>query len=84
MLKIFSVYDNKAKAFRQPFIVETTGDAVRAFTTWANDPNSQICKFPTDFCLFEHGVFDPIIGSVEGLKLSINLGLADQYVKKEG
>lgn len=54
-LKAFSVYDEKAECFAHPFFVSATGIATRMLATWANNPESTICKYPSDFTLYEVG-----------------------------
>jgi len=59
MLKpIFSVYDSAAKTYCVPFFSDNVATAVRAFAHAANDPSSEISRFPSDFILFHFGNFD--------------------------
>ena len=58
MLKVFTVYDNKAEAYLQPFFMRTKGEAIRAFADSVNDPNHMFNRHPEDFTLFELGEFD--------------------------
>lgn len=52
MLKMFSIYDQKAKAYITPFFLPTAGMAVRTFTDMVNDPACQFSKHPEDYTLF--------------------------------
>lgn len=61
-LKVFSIFDHKAKAFMQPFYQQTEGLAIRAFTSAVNDPSTQFNKYPEDFVLYCHGVWDDAVG----------------------
>jgi len=58
LLKIFSVYDSKVEAYIQPFYMNSTGAAMRAFEDTVNDPESALNKHPEDYTLFELGTFD--------------------------
>lgn len=56
--RIFSVYDTKSEAYLQPFFMSTSGQAIRAITDCANDPNHQFGRHPADYTLFDLGQFD--------------------------
>lgn len=60
MLKMFTVYDSKAESYLRPFSMLSTGEAIRGFITTLNDGQSELCKYPADFTLFELGTFDPL------------------------
>jgi len=83
-IKIFAVYDFKAECYRHPFFMPTTGQAVRAFEGMANDVKSEIGSYPKDFGLFECGNFDDKLGEVSRLSVLVNLGMASDFVRKEG
>jgi len=57
-LKIFSVFDSKVGAYMSPFFMRSAGEAIRALIATARDPKSQFGAFPSDYTLFEVGVFD--------------------------
>lgn len=76
MLHIFSVYDSKAEAFITPFFAPTAGVASRQWSQACNDQDTQFCKFPSDYTLFELGSFDPMDGQFSILATPISLGLA--------
>ena len=50
--KIFAVYDDKAKAFINPFFLPEIGIAVREFCNCANNPDHAFCRNPGDYTLF--------------------------------
>lgn len=58
MPRVFAVYDYKSEAYMQPFSMETTGQAIRAFSDSVNDPKSVWHRHPKDFVLYELGSFD--------------------------
>lgn len=57
-LCMYSVFDNKAKIFLQPFFMQNDAVATRFFVDAANDPDSIICKHPEDYALMYLGTFD--------------------------
>lgn len=79
MIKLFSVYDSKVKAYRFPFFMQSTGQAIRAFTDLVNDGGkSEVAKYPEDFSLFDHGSFDDQTGEMS-CSNAVNLGLAANF-----
>lgn len=76
MLTIFSIYDQKADAFIQPWFLPNTATGIRAFSDAANDPETNMCKHPEDYTLFELGTFDPSKGKIKLHKVPLSLGLA--------
>lgn len=61
---MFAVYDIKSQIFGSPFFSVNANTAVRSFAAAANDPNSEISQFPTDFILYELGSFDDTTGVI--------------------
>nr|QJB20037.1 MAG: nonstructural protein [Microvirus sp.] len=55
---MFTVFDAAAKTFCTPFFSENISTAMRAFQYAANDPQSEISKYPADYTLFHFGTFD--------------------------
>lgn len=80
ILKIFSVYDNKAAAFLPPFFMSNTAVAQRAFSDAVSDPSHAFAKNPTDYNLFEVGSFDDLTAVITPLALFENLGMAANYL----
>jgi len=67
ILKIFAVYDSKARFFGQPFFDQEEGSALRNFGDAVNDgsnPNNMWHRHPEDFSLFELGEFDNGSGEI--------------------
>lgn len=65
--KIYSIRDQKAEYFTQPFYSKTHGEAERQFTTWCNDPQTAMHKFPEDFDLYHIGTLDDQTGKIDSL-----------------
>lgn len=64
-LKLFSIFDDKAKAFIAPFALPEFAQATRAFAQGMTDEKSELSKSPMDYSLFYIGSFDPLAGTVE-------------------
>lgn len=56
--KIFTIYDQKAKAYLQPFYSNNNATAVRIISDLTNDPDHTFSKHPEDYTLQEIGSFD--------------------------
>ncbi len=63
-MKIFSVYDDKADAYTQPFFATTAGVAIRQFQQAANEEGHQFNRHAADYTLFELGEFDEHTGAI--------------------
>lgn len=50
---IFGIKDEAAKAFVTYFHAPTAAVAIRNFETNANDPNSNIGRYPEDYALYQ-------------------------------
>lgn len=75
----YSIYDSKSKTYTPPFFMRQRGEAIRAFTQTANDPSSNINKFPEDYSLFHIGFYDDNTGKLEYCNPD-NIGLATQFI----
>lgn len=80
--KMYTAYDSKVELYLPPFFMRTRGEAVRAWETAVNDPQTQMCRHPDDFTLFEIGEFDDSTGCVEMYGAKISLGLALEFKEK--
>lgn len=77
---LFTVYDDKSEAYLQPFFLQTIGQAIRAFTDCANDPNHQFGRHPADYTLFELGSFDDSNAGFALYDTPKNIGKALEFV----
>lgn len=75
-MKVFSVYDDKADAFLQPFFMRTEQEAIRAFIGAATEANHQFNLHAADFTLYEIGTFSEQVGSIIPLDPIRGLGNA--------
>lgn len=83
MLKVFAVYDLKAKHFATPFFMNTIGEAVRGFADVANDNSTTIFRHPSDYILFQIGDLDGEKGLLLPLDKHVHLGLASDFVERK-
>lgn len=81
--KVFTIYDSKAEAFMNPFLMSKKGQAIRAFENSINDPSTQFHQHPADYTLFEIGEFDDETGNYSMYDAKLNLGTALEFIKKE-
>lgn len=79
--KVFSICDEKAHAWLQPFFFETTGLAIRAITDCVNDPNHSFNRHAADYTLFQIAQFDDHTAEFEEVKIC--LGNLVEFKNKE-
>lgn len=74
LLRAYSLLDMKAGAFTPPFFMAHDAQAIRAAVELAQDRNTTVGRYPSDFALCAVGCFDDASGSfvVEGMR---NLGV---------
>lgn len=58
ILKAYSVFDNKALQYHQPFFTSTDGAATRMVRDLVEDNNTQLGRHPSDFSLWFVGTWD--------------------------
>lgn len=63
-MKVYSVKDQKAQFFMNPFIQRNRGEAIRGFTQASSDPKTLFSQSPEDFDLFELGEWDETLGKI--------------------
>lgn len=80
-LDVFSVFDSKIGAFAQPFFSSNISTAQRAFAYAANDPTTDIGRFPADMALFHLGTWDNDTCEFD-LITPFRLSLAISFVNK--
>lgn len=81
IIKMFSVFDQKALAFMPPFFTPRSEQAVRSFTECANDPAHGFCRSPQDYTLYELGTFNDDSATFNILPQPLPLGSAVQFKK---
>lgn len=69
MIKLaFSVYDNKAMTYSNPFYSLNIPTAIRDFTSACRDVSLDLHKYPEDFTLQYLGTFDDANGKLISLQ----------------
>lgn len=63
-MKIFTVYDEPAGAFLQPFFEKTRATAIRSFMDACSRPDHQFVTHSSDYTLFAVGDFDEVTGLI--------------------
>lgn len=77
--KIFTIYDEKAKAYLPPFFLPESGQAIRSFSNCINSNDHQFSKNPEDYTLFTLGTFDDNSSILEPYALK-SLGNGVQFI----
>lgn len=77
--QLCSVFDSKAKVFSNPFVSTNNATALREFERAVNDRNTDLFNYPTDYSLYNLGVFDDNSGLITSHPEPQLLGLAVQY-----
>lgn len=78
--KIFAVYDVKAQAYATPFLYNHKPEAIRAFMTASNDPQTNLNKYPADYKLYYLGEFDDQSGKYTSLNIPEYLNTASDFI----
>lgn len=79
LLRLFTVYDEKAECYLPPFTFKTRGEAVRAFTESCTDINHQFFKHAADYTLFALGEYDDATAVYTPVGTPESLGKAIEY-----
>lgn len=58
VLKVYSVYDEKAQAYHTPYFFPNDGIAQRGFSDVAMDQKTEICRHKEDYSLYLIGEYD--------------------------
>jgi len=80
-VKMFAIWDDKAKAYLNPFCFPQTGQAIRVFTGAVNDKNTEFFKHAEDYTLFHIGDFDDATGQLTAAT-HVELVVSAQQVKE--
>jgi long-subunit fatty acid transport protein len=77
-LNVYSIYDSGIEAYAQPFLMQTDGQAIRAFQDNVNDEKSTIYNHADQFTLFKIAEYDDQTGKMENIE-NKSLGVGLQY-----
>ena len=79
--QIYSIYDNVAGMWLDPFYATNKATAQRTFSDACNDERSQFNKHPDDYVLYHVGVWDDRKGTIEPNETNENEGKANDYLR---
>lgn len=66
-MRIFTIKDEKAESFLQPFFAKNSAVALRMIEEAANDTDHNFNKHAEDFRIFEIGGFDEDTGEIDAM-----------------
>jgi len=75
----YSIYDNKAKTFGTPFVMQNDDMAKRAFKTIVDKPDNDYHNHSDDFILYQIGTFEDGTASISQTDPIQNLGVASSF-----
>lgn len=78
---VYSVFDEAANAYLQPFFTPTRALAVRSFAELVNTADHVFAKWPLSFSLVYLGEFDDSTGVVSPLPVPSVIGKAHEWRK---
>jgi hypothetical protein len=70
-LNVYSVFDEKAGAYLQPFFMQNDNVALRAISNCLADPQHNFALNPSDYTLFLIGEWDDALGAISQTKKGI-------------
>lgn len=80
--RIFTIYDEKAKAYLPPFFLPESGMAIRTFADCINSDSHQFGKHPSDYTLFTLGGWDDTNAELNLLNRSLSLGNGVEFIER--
>jgi hypothetical protein len=80
--QMFTIYDEKAKAYITPFFQPNEAVAVRSFRTMVNDKTHQFGQHPSDYTLFVIGDFDIATGEFDKFEAKRSVGNGTEFVNR--
>ena len=81
--RIFTVYDQQAKAHITPFFLPQEGQAIRTFSDMVNNPDHQFGMHPEDYTLMELGIFDEEEAAFSLLEVPNVLGTGVKFLQTQ-
>lgn len=78
-LKVFSIFDEKAQVYSNPFFMPHVGQASRSFGDLVSDTSTQVCKHPEDFKLYQLAEYDDVSGHFDSLKVPLFICNASDF-----
>lgn len=78
---LYSVYDEKIMSYGPVICMDNEVNAIRAFSSVANDKSSDIGRFPDDFRLYQVGTFDSEAGVIDRFPIPVLVASASKFVR---
>lgn len=82
-MKMFAVFDSKAKCYLTPFFLGQDGEAERVFGDCVNNMEHPWGRNPEDYHLYRIGEWDNISAKIEQKEMHKSLGNGYEYLIKE-
>lgn len=77
---VFTIFDEKARAYLPPFFLPEDGMAIRTFSDCVNAKDHQFAAHPHDYTLFKIGTWDNNIAFLETFNAPQSLGNGVEFV----
>ncbi len=78
-VELFSVFDQAAKKFMDPFCAPTIEFAIRGFRQACTQKDHQFQMYPEDYVLFQVGTFNATDGTMDGM-IPTKIAMAISFV----
>lgn len=82
-MQIFSIFDEKAGAYLQPFFLPNIAVAQRALIDCLTDNNHQFTQHTSDYTLYRIGLWDTETGKIKSEIKLVNTLLQLKQIKDE-
>ena len=79
MKVLVALYDRATEAFAPIMTVHTRGEAIRSFRNECNNPQSPINQHPTDYELYQLGLYNEQTGEIEPCEPAEMIARAEDY-----
>ena len=83
-MKIYAVFDDKARVYGTPQFMLTDGIAIRTLADVVKEPSSMIAKHPEDFSMYELGSYDEASGKITAHENPVFLIRAVSLIEESG
>ena len=81
ILKMFTIYDQKARAYLPLFFLPMAAQAQRTFADTVNSSDHQFGKHPEDYTLIEIGEFDDSSAAINPHPVPETIGTGIQFLQ---
>ncbi|QXP44291.1 MAG: nonstructural protein [Arizlama microvirus] len=81
VIKVFSIFDVKAKVYSNPFFMPHSGQAMRAFGDLVRDEKTEVNRHPEDYSLYQVGEYDDNVGCFLKFDYPVFLNKAVDFIE---